>query len=695
MAELDAKKVLALREQLNHHNYLYYVLARPEVSDQVYDRLLKDLERLEAEHPELRSDDSPTQRVGGEPIDGFTTVEHAVRMMSIDNTYNEEELRAFDQRVRKGLDEAPYEYVVEPKVDGVAVSLRYEQDRFVLAATRGDGRRGDDISANVRTIRSVPLVLKEHDAGRKKSKPKSGLFEASEIPAILEVRGEIFMENATFQEINRKRAEAGEETFANPRNFTAGTLKQLDPKVTAARKLRFVAHGLGQVEPLPCDSYWDCLQLLRDIGFPISEHTARCKGIDQVLEKINAFSHTRGTLPYQTDGMVVKVDSFAQRQQLGVTSKSPKWVIAYKYPAEQAQTVLRSVDWQVGKGGTLTPVARMDPVFVAGTTVSNATLHNIDQINKLDLHLGDEVVIEKAGEIIPQVVQVITEKRAKAAEKVAAPAKCPSCGEKVEKEADTPYIRCVNPACPAQVRERLLWYVARGQMYVEGLGEQIVDQLIAAGKVRTFADLYKLTEADIATLTSENEQGGKTVSRRVGEKTAAKIVANIETTRALGLDRLIAGLGIRHVGTRVGFVLASNFGSLDAIAIATKEQLAEVHEIGDVIADSVHDFFNNKAGKAAIAALRAVGIDPKMEKPPASEQPLAGLTIVVTGSLEKLDRNGIEELITKLGGKASGSVSKKTSFLVAGESAGTKLEKAKQLGVPVLTEAEFLAKIGR
>ena len=491
------------------------------------------------------------------------------------------------------------------------------------------------------------------------------------------------MDNAVFQAINKKRLEAGEEIFANPRNFTAGTLKQLDPKITASRKLRFVAHGLGQVEPMPCDSYWGCLHMLREWGFPVSEHTARCDDIDQVIRKIEDFANVRGKLAYQTDGMVVKLDSFAQRDKLGATSKAPRWVIAFKYPAEQVQTVLRAVDWQVGKGGTLTPVARMDPVFVAGTTVSNATLHNIEQIQSRDIHIGDTVVLEKAGEVIPQVVQAIPEKRPKSAKKVTAPTTCPSCGAKVEKEADTPYIRCVNPACPAQLKERLRWFCGRNQMNVERLGEALIDQLVDKGLLKTFADIYKLTKEQLVEL------------ERMGEKSAQNVIDSIDASRERGLDRLLAGLGIRHVGNRVAHVLASHFGSLDAIVKATKEQLAAVHEIGEIIADSVYDFFHNEAGRQAIGALKAVGINPKMGKPAAAaELPLAGQTIVVTGTLEKFERAEIEELIVKLGGKASGSVSKKTSFLVAGENAGSKLDKAKALGVPVLSEAEFLSKIG-
>ena len=664
MSQPVQKKIERLRAELDRHNFLYHVQAKPVITDQEYDRLMRELVELEAAHPEFASPDSPTQRIGGEPIGGFRTIEHAVRMMSIDNTYDETEVRSFDERVQKSLGGEAYAYVVEPKIDGVAVSIRYEQGRLALAATRGDGRRGDDITANVKTIRAVPLKL----------------VDGEDIPQILEVRGEVYMDNVEFQRINREREEAGEETFANPRNFTAGTLKQLDPKITASRRLKFAAHGLGVVEPWLCESYWDCLKMLSRFGIPIPQNTRRAKDIDEVIRIIEEFANRRGTLAYQTDGMVVKVESFEQRRKLGETSKAPRWVIAFKYPAEQVQTVLHAVDWQVGKGGTLTPVARMDPVFVAGTTVSNASLHNIEQIEQKDIHIGDTVVIEKAGEIIPQVVQVISEKRPRGAKKVEAPKTCPSCGAKVEKETDTPYIRCVNPACPAQLKERLRWFCARGQMNVERLGEVLIDQLVDAGFVKTFADIYRLTKEQLIDL------------ERMGAKSAQNVIDSINASRERGLDRLLAGLGIRHVGNRVAYVLASHFGSLDAITKASEAELSNVHEIGEVIAHSVHDFFHNKAGIHAIDELKSVGIDPKFSKPQAAggALPLEGQTVVVTGTLATFDRGTIEELIVKLGGKASGSVSKKTSFILAGESAGSKLEKVRKLGIKVLSEQEFI-----
>jgi DNA ligase (NAD+) len=669
MASAAEQRIKKLRQEIEHHNTLYYVDAKPQISDQAYDKLMRELIDLETEHPELLTPDSPSQRVGGQPIDGFRTVEHAVPMMSIDNTYDEAEVRAFDARVRKALPaNAKVQYVLEPKVDGVAASLRYENGLMVLAATRGDGRRGDDITANARTIRSIPLRI-----------------DARDVPRILEIRGEIFMPSDVFQKLNKEREAAGEEVFKNPRNLTTGTLKQLDSKITASRKLRFVAHGLGQVESMDEDSYWQTLQHLRKWRIPVSEHTQRADDIDKIIKAIEDFANVRGELAYQTDGVVIKVDSLSQREILGATSKAPRWVIAFKYAAEQMQTVIREVDWQVGRGGTLTPVARLEPVFLAGTTVSNATLHNIDQIRRLDLHIGDTVVVEKAGEVIPYVRQAVPEKRPKHAKKIEPPKHCPSCNSVLVKDADGPYIRCENPACPAQFRERLIAFCGRNQMDIENVGDALVDQLIAAGLVKTFADLYRLNKEQLIEL------------ERMGEKSAQNVIDAIQASKSRSLDRLLAGIGIRHVGNRVALVLAQNFGSLDALMEATVDQLSSVHEIGDVIAQSVHEFFHSAVGKKTISELQSVGIDPKMKKPAADSgnQPLAGQTIVVTGSLEHFKRNEIEELIVQLGGRAAGSVSKKTSFVVAGAEAGSKLDKAKELGVPVLTESEFRKRIGK
>lgn len=672
-----SQRVSELHRQIEHHNHLYYIDAKPQISDQEYDRLMNELIELESAHPELRTPDSPTQRVGGAPITGFTTIQHAVRMLSIDNTYSQADVKAFDDRVRKALATAlssdqlfaapSLTYIVEPKIDGVAISLRYENGLLTLASTRGDGRRGDDITHNARTIRDIPLRL-----------------HGDNLPAILEVRGEIYMSKAEFARLNAAREASGEPLFANPRNSTAGTLKQLDPKITASRRLQFMTHGLGQVEPMPTDNYWDFLQKVHGWGLPITDHRARCTSIDQVLAKIDHFATVRQTLAYATDGMVVKVDSFAQRQELGETAKAPRWVIAFKYPAEQVQTRLLDVRWQVGKGGNLTPVADLEPVLVAGTTVRRATLHNIDQIQRLDLHHGDTVILEKAGEIIPYIVQALPDKREKHAHKIAPPNTCPSCGQPVEKEADTPYIRCINPACPSQLKERLRWFCARNQMDIENLGEALIDQLVETALVKDFADLYHLKTDQLANL------------ERMGEKSAQNVIDAIAASKNQTLDHLLAGLGIRHVGNRVAYVLATNFGSLEALRHASVDELSQVNEIGPAIAQSVHDFFRSAAGAKVIDRLIQIGIDPKTAIIHGDKKgPLDSQTIVVTGTLETLDRKQIEDLILQSGGKASSSVSKKTSFLVAGANAGSKLDKAQSLGIPVLTESEFLQRIGQ
>ncbi len=672
-----AEKIEKLRRELNHHNRLYYIDARPEISDQAYDKLMRELKDLEAAHPELVTADSPTQRLGEEPIEGFKSVTHAVRMMSIDNTYNEGELRAFDERVRKGLgiegaagglfsSASRVKYVLEPKVDGAAVSLRYEKGKLVLAATRGNGTVGDDITANARTIRSIPLALHGKD-----------------VPDVVEVRGEVYMNNADFQRINIEREKAGEEIYKNPRNLTSGTLKLLDSRIVAQRRLRFVAHGMGQVEPLPVQTYWNWVELIKKWGLPVADDVSRCDGIDEAIEGVKKFEKVRGNLPYQTDGMVLKVDPLAARDVLGATSKSPRWVIAYKYQAEQMQTKLLGVRWQIGAGGKLTPVADLEPVFLCGTTVKKASLHNIDQIREKDIRVNDTVVVEKSGEIIPYVVQSIKEKRPKTAVEIVPPTKCPTCDTPVERSG-TAYVICPNRDCPGAFKQRLKWFCGRNQMDIEEVGEKLIEQLVDNGLVDTFADLYKLNKERLMEL------------ERMGDKSAENVVSAIQGSKSRGLDKLLAGLKIPHVGNRVAYILATNFGSLGALGLASEEQLSATNDIGPVIAKSVYDYSHSDAGRAEISALQKLGINPSMEVvAKAADLPLAGKSIVVTGTLPTLKRNEIEELILKNGGKAAGSVSKKTSFVVAGDDAGSKLDNAKKLGVEVIDEATFLARVGK
>jgi len=665
MAKNDEKRIKELGEQLVEHNRRYYVEAQPTISDQEYDKLLKELERLEDKHPDLVTEDSPTQRVGGEPIAGFETVEHARRMYSIDNTYNRDDLAAWLKRINKHFDDETIRFVCEPKIDGVAVSLRYEDGRLAQALTRGDGTRGDDITANVRTIRAIPLRLR-----------------GDKLPRVLEVRGEIFIHHDDFVKINEKREAEGEETFKNPRNFTAGTLKQRDPKIVAARPLRFIAHGNGEIDPPRFESVTDFQTALRDFGVPTNHDTRAIDNTGDVWQYIEDFEVKRHDLPYGVDGVVVKVNRFEQQDDLGYTSKSPRWCIAYKYAAEQAETKLTDVEWFVGKTGRITPRATMEPVFLAGTTVSHATLHNIDEIQRKDLHHGDTVVIEKAGEIIPQVIRVIEDKRPKHAKPVKAPNQCPSCGEDLVREEGEVDIRCVNPECPAQFRERLIWFVGRDQMDIDGLGEKLIEQLCDAGLLESFGDIYVLKDKRKKLLELE----------RMGQRKVDKLIKGIEDSKSRGLRRVLAGLGIRHVGAGGAQRLAKHFGDIDAMLDASVEQLAAVEDFGDITAESVHTFLHSDAGRHVIEELRDAGVD--LSEPQAeatqSDGPFAGKTIVITGTLENFERQELTEKLESLGAKVTGSVSKNTDLLIAGEKAGSKLDKARKLDVAIWNEQQLL-----
>ena len=673
-ADATAKqRIEKLRREIERHSRLYYVDAAPEISDHQFDRLLGDLASLEADNPELVTADSPTQRVGGEPLDGFVTVTHARPMLSIDNTYDREELAAWVQRVEKGLGGEGelfgqgIKYIVEPKIDGVAVNLRYEAGVLTLATTRGDGRRGDDITLNARAIPAIPLHLAtnmDHFQG-----------------GVLEIRGEAYMSEQDFAQINAARTEAGEEQFANPRNATAGTLKQLDPKEVAKRPLLYFAHGRGEITDDPYETHSRFLEAIRQMGLPVNPFTRTFDNLKDVWAYIEEFDQKRSDLPYATDGMVIKVDRVDQQNKIGVTSKAPRWCIAYKYPAEQAVTRLLDVEWQVGKTGKLTPRATMEPVNVARTTVQHATLHNLDEIQRKDIRIGDTVVIEKAGEIIPQVVEVVKDKRPKDSQPIEPPAKCPSCRGPIVQVEDEVAHRCINPECPAQFREKLIWFAARGQMDIDGLGEKAVHQLADAGVLETFGDIFLLKDRQEQLLQLE----------RMGRKKIENLLAGIEQAKQRGLARVLAGLGIRHVGAQAARVLAEHMGSIDAIRDESVEGLARINEIGPITAESIHQFLHSDAGRHVIEELKQA--DVKMTAPRRVEaetaSALAGKTIVITGTLEGFDRKGLTEELQSLGAKVTSSVSKNTDLLIAGESPGSKLDKARELGVEVWDEAEL------
>lgn len=649
-----------LRNELDRHNYLYYVEAKPEITDVEFDALLNELIAMETEYPGLVTPDSPTQRVGGQPLDGFKTVEHAVPMLSIDNTYSEGELRAFDDRVRRGLEGQEPSYVAELKIDGVSMSLLYEKGRLVRAATRGDGARGDDVTANVKTIRAVPMRLQ-------------GAF-----PARLEVRGEVYMRRQELVRLNELREEAGEPPLANPRNTTAGTLKLLDPREVAKRRLEFACYDVAPLPGTDLSSHYTTLQDLKSYAFPVNPFFTRCRDIDEVIAVCNAWSWKRHELDFETDGMVIKVDSAEQRRQLGATSKAPRWAIAYKYPAEIAETRLEKVTLQVGKTGTVTPVANLAPVHLAGTTVKRANLHNFEDIERKDIREGDIVRVQKAGEIIPQVLGPVLEKRPQDARRIPVPTTCPQCGSEVRQDPDGVYLRCLNPACPAQIKGRLKYFASRSAMDIEGMGEKLIDQLVDKHVVRNLDNIYDLTPEPLAEL------------ERMGEKSARNLVSAIEESKNRPLSRLLNGLGIRHVGAHVAEVLAAHFGSMEALQEASVEALCEVPEVGEVVAREVRNFFETEENRALIASLRAHGLTLKETRAAAGgPQPLAGKTVVVTGVLKRYSRETIEDRIKQWGGRASSSVSKKTDFVLAGENPGSKLAKARELGVPVLTEDEF------
>jgi DNA ligase (NAD+) len=664
MDEKTKKKVGELRSEIRRHDYLYYVLNAPEITDADYDRLLAELKKLEAAQPELITPDSPTQRVSGQPLAMFKSVRHAIPMLSIDNTYSADELRAFDQRVAKQLESKDYHYVVELKIDGLAISLRYESGVLVTAATRGDGETGDDVTANVRTIKAVPLRL-----------------SGSNIPDVLEVRGEVYMPKKSFAALNQQKEEAGEPPFANPRNAAAGSLKLLDARITATRNLSFFAYSNGEASSLPAHTHHGMLEAFRKMGLPVNPNTQKAADMDAVISICDQWQDKKGKLDYQIDGMVIKIDRFDQHDLLGSTGRAPRWCIAYKFPPDQARTIVESIDVQVGKTGTLTPVANLKAVLLAGTTVKRASLHNFDEIKRLDIREGDTVMIEKAGEIIPQVVKVLTDERPRGAKEVVPPTECPQCHGPIAKDEGGVYLRCVSGKCNAMLRERLKYFAGRDQMDIEHLGPAIIDQLIAAGLVKTFADLYRLTKDGLLSL------------ERMADKSAERLLAAIEESKHRPLWRFVAGLGIRHVGSQSAEILAERFGSLEALMEADEDALSETEQIGPIVAKSVYDYFRDPANRQVIDELLAAGVKPQ---PPQRKKAdvLAGKTFVVTGTLKGFSRQDIERAIKDNGGKTSGSVSKKTDYVLAGAEAGSKLEKARELGVSVIGEDDFLKMIG-
>jgi DNA ligase (NAD+) len=657
------KRVEALREQLNQHDHRYYVLAKPSISDAQYDKLMRELQDLEREHPELFAPDSPSQRVGGEPTKEFPTVTHASPMLSLSNTYNEDEVHEFDRRIRSLLGKEPYRFVCELKFDGVAVSLVYNENLLVRGSTRGDGAQGDNITQNLKTIRSIPLRV---------GSSRKGLED-------IEVRGEVFMARAEFQKMNEERELAGEKTFINPRNSSAGTLKLQDPKEVALRPLRFFAYYL-RPERVQLTSHHENLKLLKEFGFPVNEHARLCNSIGQVIEYWKEWEERREDLPYDIDGVVVKVDSLRQQDLLGVTAKSPRWAIAFKFAARAKETILNDIVLQVGRVGTVTPVAELEPVFVGGSTVSRATLHNEDYIKELDIRVGDTVVVEKGGDVIPKVSAVVKEKRKQGTKPFRFQQQCPECGSKISRPEGEANYYCNNTECPAQVKARIGHFAHRGAMDIEGLGDAIVEQLVGLGFVHNYADLYDL----------HKKKGKLAELERWGEKSVQNLLEAIEESKKKSFSRVLFALGIRHVGSGVAQLLAKNFPALDKLQSASKESLENIQGVGPQIAESVVEFFDDRHNRSMVERLRKAGVqtEGKISRT-IRNSPLFGKTVVLTGSLATMTREQAKEQIESLGGTVGSSVGKNTDYVVVGEEAGSKLEKAKKLGIATLDEKEF------
>ncbi|KML07988.1 NAD-dependent DNA ligase LigA [Rossellomorea marisflavi] len=661
------KRVQELHETLNQYNYEYHVLDKPSVPDSEYDQRLRELIELEDQFPDLKSPDSPTQRVGGAILDFFEKVEHRTPMLSLGNAFNEQDLRDFDRRVRQAVGD-DFSYVCELKIDGLAVSLRYEDGRFVQGATRGDGSIGEDITSNLKTIRSIPLKVKE--------------------TAAFEVRGEAFMPKRSFEALNAAKEERGEEPFANPRNAAAGSLRQLDPKIAASRNLDIFLYALAEIGDMGIESHSQGLDRLDELGFKTNPERKRCATIEEVLEYVEKWTQGRPDLSYDIDGIVIKVDALDQQSELGTTAKSPRWAIAFKFPAEEVVTILKDIELSVGRTGVVTPTAILEPVRVAGTTVQRASLHNEDLIREKDIKIGDHVVIKKAGDIIPEVVNVLEEKRTGEEQEFSMPTHCPECESELVRLEGEVALRCINPKCPAQIREGLIHFVSRNAMNIDGLGEKVISQLFREQLIEDVADLYRLERDQLLAL------------ERMGEKSVDNLLAAIEASKKNSLEKLLFGLGIRHVGAKAAKTLSQEFGTMDKLSAASAEELTAINEIGGKMAEAVVAYFENEEVQELILELKDAGVnmDYKGPKPVAASDVnsyFAGKTIVLTGKIEQLSRNEAKERIEALGGKVTGSVSKKTDLVIAGEEAGSKLTKANELEIEVWDEDKLMEELNR
>jgi DNA ligase (NAD+) len=660
------KRVDELRKLINRHDHLYYALDRPEVSDAEYDAFTRELREIEAAHPELVTPDSPTQRVSGQGSDAFATVEHLAPMLSLENATSEGDLREFEARIKRALPGVDFGYVCEPKVDGLGVALLYENGTFTRGATRGDGRFGEDVTPNLRTLRSIPLRL-----GGPLAKCRR-----------VEVRGEVYMSHAAFERLNRELEAQGEAAFANPRNAAAGAVRQKDPGITAKRDLRIFVYQLSHAEPFPFQTHSEVLAALKESGLTTNPRSKACGTLDDVWRYCQTLESERDRLGYDADGGVVKVDSLADQRRLGSTAHHPRWAIAFKFPAQHATTRIVAIDINVGRTGALTPTARLEPVKIAGATISRATLHNADEIERLDVRVGDAVVVERAGDVIPHIVKVLEDRRPPDTPRFVFPDHCPVCGSSASRPEGEVVVRCTNTACPAQIKESLIHFGSRGAMDVEHLGEAVVEQLVDGGLVHDFADLYRLTVPQLAEL------------ERLAEKSATNLVNAIAASRSRGLSRVLYALGIRFVGDRAARLLAEHFASADRVASASVEEISEIHGIGPRIAESVRLFFDQPANQKALERLRDVGVVLEEAARPAGAKPLAGKTFVLTGTLDEMSRDEAKARVARLGGRVTSSVSRKTDYVVAGTEAGSKLEDAKRLGVTVLDETAFVALTG-